>query len=115
MNKIVIIAAVAVLLLGCARSMREVKLTVVNGSASTITNVVAAGSGFSAPLGSFAPGVKGTANLRPSDDAGFKLDFDADGKHFSESAPKGTWSGMKEVILTITNNFSVSQQSVTTF
>jgi hypothetical protein len=106
MKKLIVIAAVAVLLVGCMRSSRNVKLTVVNESATAPTNIDAAGSGFSAPK---------TQIPLKSDTAALKLEFGANGKHFSEVSSKDPWNGMKEVIMTIMTNFSVKYESVTTF
>ena len=114
MKKLLVFASAAVLLVGCLRSSRNVQLTVVNESAAALTNMVAVGSGFSAPIGSLAPGAKTQIPLK-SDSGAFKLEFDASGKHFSEASPKDPWNGMKEVIMIITTNYSVRYESVTTF
>ena len=114
MKKILVSVSAAALLLGCSCSPRNVRLTVVNESATTLTNMVAAGSGFSTPMGTLAPGGKRQVPLK-SDAGSFNLEFDASGKHFSEASPKAPWDGMKEVIMTIATNFSVTCESVTTF
>jgi hypothetical protein len=114
MKKLLLIVSVAVLLVGCTRSTRTVQLTVVNQSAATLTNIVAAGSGFSAPIASLAPGEKQQVPLK-SDTGAFKLEFDADGKHFSQETAKDPWNGVKEIIMTVTTNFSITSESVTTF
>src|SRR2546426_8370629 len=104
MKKLLQIASAAVLLVGCTRSAQ---LTVVNGSPATLTNIVASGSGFSVPFGALAPGAQQQVTLhpRPSDNGGFKLEFDASGKHFSEVGSNGVFSGMKEGIVTVTTNY----------
>ena len=112
MKKLLVIVSAAVLLVGCFS--RNVKLTVVNGSAATLTNIVATGSGFSIPLGVLTPGATQQVSLT-SDKGEFKLEFDANGKHFSEASPKDPWNGFKEIITTVTTNFSVTYESVTTF
>lgn len=115
MKAILLIATAAVLLAGCGPT-RDVKLTVVNEAASKLTNIVASGAGFSAPVGSLAPGAQVTVtNPRPSGDAGFELAYDADGKHFSEKTRNDPWDGMKEIVMTVTTNFNVTYESVTTF
>ena len=103
------------LLPGCAPPTPQ--LTVINVSSSTLTNIVASGSGFSVPIGSLAPGARNqvTVNPQPRDNPGFTLDFDADGKHFSEVSPDKSFRGMKEVIMTVTSQFSVTYEGITTF
>jgi len=116
MKVLLTIAALALLLMGCTGTTADVKLTVVNESASTITNIVAAGDGFTASIGTLEPGAQVTAtNPRPNDGADFTVDYDADGKHFSEPMKKNPWNGFKEIIMTITPDFSVEVASVTTF
>lgn len=111
MKKLLVIASAVGLLVGCTR---KVQLTVVNESTSTLTDIVAAGSGFAAPIGSLAPGAKQQVPLK-NDTGALKLEFDANGKHFSEVSPKDPWNGMKEFIVIITTNFTVKYESVTTF
>ncbi|MCX7006625.1 MAG: hypothetical protein NTY53_05145 [Kiritimatiellaeota bacterium] len=116
MKKLLVIASAVLLLVGCARSTREVKLTLVNGSAATLANVVATGPGFAAPVGALAPGAQSTVvQPLPSGTAGFTLGFDAGGKHYSEKSADDPWNGMKEIIMTVAPDFSVTSQSVTTF
>ncbi len=114
MKKALAIISAAVLLAGCTPSTRDVRLTVVNESAVALTNVVASGAGFSAPVGLLAPGANQQVPLK-GDAGAFKLEFDANGKHFSEVSPKDPWNGMKEVIMTVTTNFNVKYEGVTTF
>lgn len=111
MKKTLIIASAAVLLAGCTR---DTQLTVVNDSAATLTNIVVAAPGFSKSIGSIASEAKQEVPLK-SDSGEFKLEFDANGKHFSEDSGKDPWDGMKEVIMTVSTNFSVTSSSVTTF
>lgn len=116
MKKLLVITAAAVLLVGCTR---RAQLTVVNGSPTTLTNIVASGSGFSVPFGALAPGAQQQVTLSPraNDKGGIKLEFDANGKHFSEmtATDHDPWSGMREVILTVRTNFSLSYSAITTF
>lgn len=93
------------------------RITVVNRSNATLTNIVASGYGFSAPFVALAPGAeqKVTLTPRPRDKGGIKLEFDADGKRFSEVTPNDLWSGMKGIILNVTTNFSIICDGVTTF
>lgn len=114
MKNILVIISVAVLLVGCSRPTRNVHLTVVNESTAALTNMVAAGSRFSTSIGSLAPGAKQQVPLK-SDTGAFKLEFDANGRHFSEVTEKDPWNGFKEIIMTVTTNFSVTCESVTTF
>ena len=110
------IAALAILLVGCTGTTADVKLTVVNESASTLTNIVAAGDGFSASIGTLEPGAQATVtNPRPNDGAEFTLDYDADGKHFSEPMSKNPWKGFKGIIMTVTPDFSMDIGSITIF
>ena len=116
MKVLLIIASVAVLLVGCKFTTRDVKLTVVNESASTLTNIVAAGTGFSSSVGSLAPGAQVTvAKPRPCNNEGFTLDFDADGEHYSEMTWNDPWNGFKEIIMNVSPDFSVTYVSVTIF
>jgi len=114
MNKILVLVSAAALLAGCSCSPRNVRLTVVNESTATITNAVVSGTGFSTPVGPLAPGAQQQVLLK-SDTGAFQLEFDAKGRHFSEVSPKDPWNGMKEVIMTVGTNFTVSCASVTTF
>ena len=114
MNKLLVIACAVILFVGCTLYRRDVQLSVVNSSPATLTNVVAAGSGFSVSVGSLAPGAKQSIPLK-SDTGGLKLEFDANGKHFSEGTGKNPWDGFKEIIMIVTTNFSVTVESVTTF
>ena len=115
MKNRLVIAIAAILLAGCTPPTPA--LTVINASPSTLTNIVASGSGFSVPLGSLAPRTQNqvTVNPQPRDHPGFRLDFDANGKHFSDLNPSKSFRGMKEVIMTVTSEFSVTYESVTTF
>ncbi len=74
----------------------------------------ATGSGFSPPVGLLAPGAQQQIPFQ-SNSGSFRLEFDASGRHFSNASPADPWNGMKEIIMTITNNFGVDCASVTTF
>jgi hypothetical protein len=102
------------ILTGCTR---RGQITVVNESQATLTNVVAVGSGFSSPIDPIAPNSKKTITIspRPDGQAGLKLDFDADGKHFTSDRSANVWDGMKEVILTVEPAFSIKEEAVTSF
>lgn len=114
MKKLLTITAAALLLAGCSHNE---KLTVINQSPTTLTNVVAAGPGMFEHFGTLAPGAQGqvTVDPTPNDPAGFRLEFDADGKHYTNNVPNTIWNGMKEVVLTVQTNFSVDLSAVTTF
>ena len=114
-SKVVLLFAVAVALLsGC--DSREVKLTVVNQSAASLTNVIAAGPGFSAWLGSVAPASRTTVAVpRPRTDAGFTLTFEANGKRHAQATGSDPWDGFKEIIMTVSPQFDIGIESVTTF
>ena len=108
MKKIVVITVLALLLTGCSKTTRNVKLTVINNSASTVTDINAVGVDFSVSIGILQSGEETTVtHLRPSDGAGFSLDYDADGKHFSELITDDPWNGFKEIIVTIAPDFSM--------
>ena len=115
MKHLLVIALAATLLAGCTPPTPV--LTVINASPSTLTNIVASGSGFSVPLGSLAPGSQSQVmvNPQPRDHPGFTLNFDADGKHFSDVNPNKSFRAMKEVMMTVTSDFSVTYECVTTF
>ena len=102
------------ILTGCTR---EGHITVVNESNATLTNVVASGNGFSTSIGPIAPKAKQSIAMtpRPGDQAGLKLDFDADGKHFTSDRGANVWTGMKEVILTVDSAFTIKDAAVTSF
>ena len=114
MKKLLVFASATALFVGCTRSPRDVQLSVVNESATTLTNTVVVGAGFSTPLGTLVPGAKQQIPLQ-SDTGAFQLQFDANGRHFAEPSAKEPWKGMKEVIMTVTTNLSVDTVSVTTF
>jgi hypothetical protein len=103
------------LLAGC--SNHKGHLTIINGSHATLTNIIASGKGFSAPVDQMPPGAKESVAITPDPNgqAGLKLDFDAGGKHFSWSREGNTWDGAKEVILTIDPQFSVHDEIITSF
>lgn len=115
MKNLLIIASAVLFLAGCTPPTP--RLTVINTSSSTLTNVEAFGSGFSQPIGSLAPGAqhRDLVHPVPRDNPGFKLEFDVDGKHFSEANPTQSFRGMKEVIMTVTPAFTVTYESVTIF
>lgn len=114
MTTLFVISAAAMLLAGCTRS---VKLTVINGSTSTLTNITASGTGFSVPFNPLAPGARQqiTLNSQTFGKEAFKLEFDAAGKHFSQATSSDPWNGMKEIIMTVSTDFSMSYGGVTTF
>ena len=111
MKILLTLASVAVLLAGCTR---DVQFTVVNDSTATLTNITVAGSRFTNSVGSLAPGAQQHVPLQNSSGE-FTLDFDANGKHFSEPSPKDPWNGMKEIIMTVATNFTITCDGVTTF
>jgi hypothetical protein len=106
---------VPLLLAGCAHP--DGQLTIVNDAHSLLTNIVAAGNGYSVTIHQLNPDAKQTFTItpRPNRDAGLKLDFDAGGKHYSWSRPGNTWDGAKAVDLTINPEFSVSDVITTSF
>ena len=79
--------------------------------------MVASVSGTIIPFSPLAPGAQQQVELasRPENNAVLKLDFEAGGKHFTDGLTNTTWNGMKEVILTVTNNFSVTSDGITPF
>ena len=114
MNILLALVSAAALFLGCSCSPRSVRLTVVNESAAALSNAVVSGAGFTMPVGTLAPGARREIPLK-SDSGGFRLEFDADGRHFVEASPKDPWNGIKEVIMTVGAGFGVSSEIVTTF
>ncbi len=114
MKILLLLLSASLLLAGCTRSA---KLTVVNASPSPLTNIVASVSGTKIPFSPLAPGAQQQVELasRPGNNAVLKLDFEANGKHFTDGLPNNSWNGMKEVILTVTNNFSVISEGITSF
>jgi hypothetical protein len=116
MKKVLVIAVLALMLTGCMKTTRNVKLTVINNSTSTVTNAIAVGVDFSVSIETLQAGEQTTVtHLRPSDGAGFLLDYDAGGKHLSELIAGDPWNGIKEIIVTIAPDFSMTHVSVTNF
>jgi len=116
MKKIVVVTVLALLLTGCMKSTRDVKLTVINNSTSTVTNINAVGVDFSVSIETIQAGEQATVtHLRPNDGAEFSLDYDAGGKHFSELITDDPWNGFKEIIVTIAPDFSMTYGLVTNF
>ena len=116
MKKLLVIIVLALLLTGCTKTTRDVKLTVINDSTSTVTNISAVGVDFSASIDSLQAGEQATVtHLRPSDGAEFLLDYDAGGKHFAELMANDPWNGFKEIIVSIAPDFSMTYASVTNF
>ncbi len=116
MKKILVIIVLALLLTGCTKTTRNVKLTVINDSTSTVTNISAVGADFSVSIKTLQAGEQTTVtHLRPSDGAEFSLDYDAGGKHFSELITDDPWNGFKEIIVTIAPDFSMTYGLVTNF
>jgi hypothetical protein len=74
---------------GCTRGAN---LSIVNRSSTELTNVVATGSGFTQAIGSIPAGQQHSISVRPRSESGVKLDFDANGQHFT-SAPQGYFEG----------------------
>jgi hypothetical protein len=77
------------MLSGCTRGAN---LNVVNGSTAELTNVVATGSGFTKSIGSIPAGGQRNISLNLPGESALKLDFDANGKHFS-SKPQSYFEG----------------------
>lgn len=92
-------------LTGCAR---QPQLTVVNQSSAPLTNFVVSGSGFSAHLGTLAPGAQTHIGVSPSGDSSLRFEFDAGSKHFS-AAPDCYFenSPLYRVTATIGPDFTV--------
>ena len=92
-------------LTGCAR---QPQLTVVNQSSTPLTNLVVSGSGFSASVGTLAPGAQTRIGVSPSGESSLRFEFDAGGKHHS-SAPDCYFenSSLYRVTATIGPDFSV--------
>jgi hypothetical protein len=116
MKKILVITVLALMLAGCMKTTRNVKLTVINNSTSTVTNAIAVGVDFSVSIETLQAGEQTTVtHLRPSDGAEFLLGYDADGKHYTELMADDPWNGFKEIIVTIEPDFSMTHVSVTNF
>jgi hypothetical protein len=96
----------AVLLSGCTRGAQ---LNIVNSSTAELTNVVATGDGFTQTIGSIPAGEQHSVSVRPPGESDLKLDFDANGKHFT-SAPQGYFenSSSYKVTATISPDFTVT-------
>jgi hypothetical protein len=89
---------------GCTRSPN---LNVVNRSTAELTNVVATGSGFTQSLGSIAAGEQRSISVSPRGESDLRLDFDANGKHFT-SKPQGYFEGSSKVTATVSPDFTVT-------
>jgi hypothetical protein len=90
------------LLSACSRTTR---LTVNNNSKSTLSNVVASGSGFTHQIGSLAPGGSQQVTVTPRGESGLKLTFDANGKHFS-APEQGYFENGYNVSATVAPDFT---------
>lgn len=104
-----LLLSILALFVGCSRAP---KLTVTNRSAVELTNVVATGTGFTQAIGSIPPGGQRSVSLNPSGETGIRLDFDANGKHFS-STPQGYFensSGYK-ITATVAPDFTVTVET----
>ncbi|MBN2451668.1 MAG: hypothetical protein JXR77_14865 [Lentisphaeria bacterium] len=95
----------AVILAGCSRQPR---VTVVNQSATELTNLVVSGSGFSLDLGTLPAGKKVRFGVTPSGESGLKVDFDAGGQHHSYG-PDGYFenSHLYRVNVTVSTEYGV--------
>jgi hypothetical protein len=102
----VLILSALALLAGCTRGAQ---ITVVNRSTADLTNVVAAGTGFSQAVGSIPAGDLRSVSVSPDGESGLKLNFDANGKHFS-STPQGYFEGGSSYKVTaiVSPNFTVT-------
>jgi hypothetical protein len=69
-----------IVLSGCTRGAN---LSVINRSATELTNVVATGSGFTQSIGTIPAGQQREVSVRVPGESALKLDFDANGKHFT--------------------------------
>lgn len=74
---------IAGLITGCSR---QPEVTVINGSAAPLENLVISGTGFSKPLGTLAPGKTVTVGVSPTGDTGLRLEFDVNGAHHAPPA-----------------------------
>lgn len=91
---------------------RHPRVTVVNASADSLTNLILSGSGFSEPLGSLAPGAQKTVEVRPSADTGLSLTFEAKGTtHATPAECYFEASGLYRVTATVQPDFSVKVES----
>ncbi len=116
MKKALVIMALALILTGCMKTTRNVKLTVINDSTSTITNIVAVGVDYSVSIETLRVGEQATVtHLRPSDGAEFSLEYDVGGQHYTELMTDDPWYGFKEIIVTIAPDLSMTRVSVTNF
>jgi uncharacterized lipoprotein YajG len=96
------------MLSGCTPSAN---LNIVNRSTAELTNVVATGSGFTTQsIGSIPAGAQRSVSLSVSSESALKLDFDANGKHFT-SDPQGYFeggSGTTKVTAIVSPDFTVT-------
>ncbi len=101
----VLILSVMVLLSGCTRGAQ---ITVVNRSTAELTNVIAAGTGFSQAVGSIPAGEQRSVSVSPRGESGLQINFDANGKHFL-SIPQGYFEGGSsyKVTATVAPDFTV--------
>lgn len=69
--------ATCLLLPGCSRGPR---VTLVNSSSLSLSNVVVSGSGFSVPMGTVPPGESRRTRVRPSGESSIRVAFEAGGR-----------------------------------
>ena len=94
---------------GCTGSAN---LSVVNGSTTEITNVVATGSGFTRSIGSIPAGQRRDVSMSLAGESSLKLDFDANGKRFT-SKPQGYAEGGSniKVMAVVAPDFTVKVET----
>ena len=107
LHRLLVLAVVCSLFAGCSRPPQ---LTVINKSSSTLSNIVASGSGFSRPLSALAPGAQQQLTVSPRGESGLKLAVDAAGRHY-EPQEQGYFEGGYNVSATVAPDFTVSIES----
>jgi hypothetical protein len=91
---------------GCNRGAN---LGIINRSTAELTNVVATGSRFTQSVGSILAGAQRSVSLSVRSESALKLDFDANGKHFT-SEPQGYFEdgSNKKVTAIVSPDFTVT-------
>jgi hypothetical protein len=106
----VVTASLVLLLCGCAKGP---EVMIVNGSASTLEQMVLTGSGFSEDLGSSAPGSRRKITVDLRSNSGMRLEFDVAGRHFESNNHWIFQSGKGHlVIFRVEKDFTISTRLV---
>jgi len=102
------ILGIILLIVGVSGCSRGPSITVANGSASTLSNLVVIGSGFTNALGSLVPGERRVIHVHPHGESGVRLVFDVAGsRHDSGETGYFEDSSLYAVAVTVSADLAV--------